>query len=638
MSLADFELAAHNLRQLSKAVVDTSKLKELTAVLKLTEARRIEHFGTDTEEQIVEAVDILSASYGFKSRDAEDPLVRSQEILVAIDSRIAAASADLREFVALQDVAQFNIDSRLLSIRDLGDKLLSLMEPLLEERLAVLKASEHFIAAIADGEEVACPACGSLVSSTDFTRHVKETHLRLASVIAISEQRRGAIGTLCDELATIQTTSKKSDFVRWVERKPNHADHHQYIVDLDVSLLRGACRQEHLRDIEANVIPLLRDVVKASEFAPPDAKQLSSDRQTVDMARTVLLSREDAKMAARAQALSAFLSALEQSVRDFIKVRASTIISDISADVQAMWERLHPGTPIDNVAVYMPTDVDKAIDIRLKFHGVAQESPRLTLSEGYRNSLGLCIFLSLAKREAHDDRPLILDDVIVSLDRHHRGLLIDVLLADFATRQVIILTHDREWYTELRHRVAATGWLFFALLPYESPEIGIRWSHKTTTFDDARAHLDTRPDSAGNDVRKIMDVELALIAEKLRLRLPYLRGEANDMRMAHSLLERIESDGRKCFQIRVGDAYVLHAVALERIESARHLLAAWGNRASHSFDLVRPEAVKLIDSCEAALAAFSCEFCKKQVWFAEASGPEWTQCTCGTIRWRFGKG
>src|SRR5277367_1641829 len=68
--------------------------------------------------------------------------------------------------------------------------------------------------------------------------------------------------------------------------------------------------------------------------------------------------------------------------------------SKFPTDIGAMWKVLHPGEPIENVHLYMP-DEDKAIDIALRFHGKDQDSPRLTLSEGYRNSLGLCIFLAL---------------------------------------------------------------------------------------------------------------------------------------------------------------------------------------------------------------------------------------------------
>ena len=105
----------------------------------------------------------------------------------------------------------------------------------------------------------------------------------------------------------------------------------------------------------------------------------------------------------------------------------------------------------------------------------------------------------MAKREAGNDRPLILDDVVVSLDRNHRGMIVDLLTSQFADRQVIFFTHDRDWYwyAELRHQLGGKQWGFKA--PYETPELGIRWSEKTITVDEARANLKERPDSAGND-------------------------------------------------------------------------------------------------------------------------------------------
>ena len=195
-----------------------------------------------------------------------------------------------------------------------------------------------------------------------------------------------------------------------------------------------------------------------------------------------------------------------------------------------------------------------------------------------------------------------------------------------------------EWYTELRHQLDATTWVFKVLMPWESPTIGIRWSAKTSTFDDARAQLKERPDAAGNDVRKIMDIELALFAERLQIRMPYLRAEKNDRRMAHDFLERFIADGRNCFQKKGAKDYEAHNEAVEAFRHADQLLLAWANRASHTFDLVPSEAIKLIEACEHALGFFKCLSCGKSVAFADAETKEWTQCQCGTIRWRYGKG
>jgi hypothetical protein len=344
-----------------------------------------------------------------------------------------------------------------------------------------------------------------------------------------------------------------------------------------------------------------------------------------------------AATAQRATTLIAFLNALEQGIREEIRLRSQQVIDEITADIQRMWKILHPGEPIEDVRLYVPPETDKAIDIGLKFHGKKQDSPRLTLSEGFRNSLGLCIFLAMAKREAGEDRPIVLDDVVVSLDRNHRGMIAALLEQEFGSRQVIVLTHDREWYTELRQQLDQKNWSFKAFMPYEAPEIGIRWSAKTWTFDDARALLKDAPDSAGNTARKIMDIELALLAERVQIRLPYLHREKNDHRTAHDFLPEIVFEGKTCFQKKSDDGHEPNEEALATLREVDKLLVSWGNRASHTFDIAKAEAEKLIEACERALACFECPQCQKPVHKLDAGNAEFVQCECGHLRWRYGK-
>ena len=168
----------------------------------------------------------------------------------------------------------------------------------------------------------------------------------------------------------------------------------------------------------------------------------------------------------------------------------------------------------------------------------------------------------MAKQVADTECPLFLDDVVVSLDRNHRGMIQELLEEEFSDRQVIIFTHDREWYTELRHLLGDNNnrWSFGTLLPYKTPDIGVRWSHKTTTIGDARALIEERPDSGVNDARKIMDIDFSMIAERFQIQLPFLRYEKNDRRMAHDFLVRLIADGGRCFQRKVGDNHVENTV------------------------------------------------------------------------------
>jgi hypothetical protein len=636
--LHDLEVAAENLRQLVRAVERTSALAQKEGVFNQSRAQRTQAYGAASDEQIANILMTLHTKY-CPDAEASDALSRCIDLEVAIDRQIRVLSLENRRHIALRSIADIDLAGSLQAVRSANAKMAESVEPLIREKLETLQSASAFAAAAAHEGEVACPACGRLIPVSEFRTHLKSEQERLREIMTLFEERTAVIAVLIDVLKTVKATFARPEVVGWRDSLKGGPlnDNADWIEQYAPETLRRSLNEYDLQTIETKSLPIIGAANEASRTAPPDIKDISHDKARTEAAKSVFKAMGLGEEIAKIQQLIAFLNSVEAGVRDEIRTRSEGVINDISTDIATMWKTLHPLEPIDHVRLYLPED-DKAIDIALKFYGKDQDSPRLTLSEGYRNSLGLCIFLALAKNEANDDRPLFLDDVVVSLDRNHRGMIVQLLEDEFANRQVIILTHDRDWYADLRQQFDEKRWRFGTLLPYESPELGIRWSHKTSTFADARASLKDRPDSAGNDARKIMDVELANAAERLQIRLPYLRGDMNDKRTAHNFLERILADGRKCFQKKAGEEFVCNNDALDVFEAADRLLVSWGNRASHTFDLVRPEAVKLIDICERVVEAFRCVGCRKSVWFAESANSESIQCQCGGLRWRYGKG
>ncbi len=203
-------------------------------------------------------------------------------------------------------------------------------------------------------------------------------------------------------------------------------------------------------------------------------------------------------------------------------------------------------------------------------------------------------------------------------------MLADILETEFSDRQIVLMTHERDWYIELTHLLQRPRWAFHMLKPWVDPETGIQFQAHATNFGMARAHLDTRPDSAGNDARKIMDTELPIAAEKLKVRLPYRRGVKNDQRTGVEFLSQLISDGSKVFQVQKAGTpdYAKNEGAIELWKEAERRMVAWGNPASHSFDVRKAEAEKLIVACKSAIGALRCELCQKAVWAADTGGSE----------------
>ena len=643
MGLQQMEAAAENLRQLVGAVETESKLKETKVLQMQVEATRAKTFGTKSDDQIRKTIEDLHTEYCTDGATAHDQLSRCNELETVLDKRIEGFSADGKRDFCLKGAAELDLKGHVDAVRTAIVQLAGAVEPLVAVKLAVLESTGAFVDKLGDEMGVNCPACGQTIPVEAFNEHVKAERERLQDINDIYIKRNVAIGILCDTLNSLKSNLDKPDVKSWRDKLADgaFADNFAHLDGINSETLRASCGEEELKAIEGKLLPLIAAATLNSKDAPPTVQALLSAKGKAEAGKAVIAAKDQAAALGRAEALVAFIISLEQGIREEIRLRSEKLIDDISEDIQAMWVILHPGEAIENVRLDLPPDADKAIDITLKFHGDVQDSPRLTLSEGYRNSLGLCIFLAMAKRDVDNDRPLFLDDVVSSMDRNHRGMVLGLLEKEFSGRQVVILTHDPVWYTEMRHQLEGDpSWVFKTLLPYETPDIGIRWSQRTTTFDDARAQVKEHPASAGNEVRKFMDVELAMIAERLQIRLPFLRSDRNDMRMAHDFLQRLVADGKRCFQKRGGNGYEEHTDAIEAWAEADRLLVSWANRASHTDDLVPPEANKLKDACEKAIAFFWCSSCSppKAVWSLEAVGPELVQCQCGEIRWRYGKG
>jgi len=636
LGLRPLEFAAENLRQLAKMLERQARVRESRAELEMIEARRKSVFGESSDPDLVQTIAGRYEKYCGQGGGATEAFTQCAAITAAIGQRMAHYSDEQRRHLILREMAGFDLMSSINSVRSATAELASAAEPLLAEKLEVLRSTGGFIAAVQASNEVKCPACGRSVPVDEFRTHVNNEQDRLEGMLRTFDRRKTAIGALCDSLKALQSSVSKAEVESWLTQG-GLEDSAKELAELSVAQLRVNCSEDALRQIETEFLPLVVAATAAAKDAPPDVQDLAADTRLIEVAREVVSSRKLAEQLKYLIALVAFLESLESGVRDEIRGRSQRVIDELSADIQAMWTILHPGEEIEGVRLYMPEGADKAIDIELKFFGVEQESPRLTLSEGYRNSLGLCLFLAMAKREAETDPPLFLDDVIVSLDRKHRGMIVELLEREFRTRQVILLTHDRDWYAELRERLDSASWLFKALLPYDRPAVGIRWSAKTSTFGDARAFLTEAPHAAGNTARKIMDTELALRAERLKVRMPYLGSNRNDHRTAHDFLFRIIADGAVCFRRKGASGYEVYADAITSFRATDKLLVTWGNKASHGFDIVRSEAEKLIADCEATLELFVCPSCRKPVYKLVDTSAELLQCECGHLQWRYGK-
>jgi hypothetical protein len=634
LGLSRLEAVAENLRKLCKAIERQGDLPTFRAKLEIAADRRKEVFGDQTNEQLIARLEVLRLTYA-PAATVESRARTVADVQTAIDAQIASLDADQRRSAVIGEVGASDLQGRLSKVIEAATKISEVAEPLIKERLDVLSAADGFVTAgsLLQGP-MPCPACGRKIEADDFREHVANERDRLSAAQKLYDEHRAAIGELVDEVGRLRNVFAKKDLAGWLEAlSPADKLAVKYFDELSLVDLRTTCGPENIRGLQTNLLPL---VVRAADDAKAFQPTVQSLVEHQNEARALSGSIKASAIRAglnRADALINLVKSLEAGVLQEIAERARQTFEAISHDIQRYWKVLQPNDVITDVRLVVPEDNDKAVEVALRFHGKVQDSPRLTLSEGQRNALGLCIFLAMANKAGSDDRPVVLDDVVISFDREHRSRVGMLLRQEFSTRQIVLLTHDREWFFELQRTLPVSQWSFRRLRPFLGPREGIMFADHGVDIAAAKARAKTDPEEALGNVRRLMDVALSEIAERIGLAVPHLRGDDNDHRTAGQFLVALERAATKSFRKKGVDTYEPHAFALAAIKKAKPELAIWGNRGTHSFSGSLTEAEDLISGCEAVLSSFMCDSCGTPVGAFDSTGGK-VECRCGSLQWR----
>lgn len=322
--------------------------------------------------------------------------------------------------------------------------------------------------------------------------------------------------------------------------------------------------------------------------------------------------RVDACARALARA-DVILEPYQEAQRDYV----ATILREISADVDLLYQRLHPNARIRSVAV--ETWDDKGIELSVDFHGTRQRPPQGVLSESYMNSLAIALFLAMARKFNERIGFLVLDDVVNSFDVSNRTRLGDLMVEELSDWQVILLTHDRYFFEQMKGR--GTGWSVrqFTAWSFESGPI-VREHRQTGEVETALAELGAGDvGNAARRGRRALEQTLKDVCEGIGVPLPYARGRDNELREVGGLLLGLRSHLKKVarqFALTVEDL-------LSRIDADTKTV--W-NVESHASDLA-PAADDVrgaVERLQAFERLWSCADCKTPVFRVEGA-----RCRCG---------
>jgi len=298
----------------------------------------------------------------------------------------------------------------------------------------------------------------------------------------------------------------------------------------------------------------------------------------------------------------------------------AALLKQMSRRVAQIYARLHPDE--DLAAVSIEPWTAKGVELAIEFHGSRQRPPHGVLSESHLNSLAIALFLAMAEEFNEQLGFLLLDDVINSFDVEHRGRLAELLADGFSDWQVIVLTHDQQFFEHLSRR--APSWRKLELTS---------WSHasgpRTTEYETSGILAAARDRLENGDVqgaaakaRRALEELLQEICEALWAPLAFRRGQANDKREIGELFKGV----RRTLKERAKAVLESVEPLLKNLEAdvgATLNVEVHGSRRRSGSSEVEA-ALKRIETLD---QRWSCRACRTRVW--HRGSPEAGRCKCG---------
>lgn len=305
--------------------------------------------------------------------------------------------------------------------------------------LATLQAAKTYLAN--HPETNICPVCAK-----------PEPNRMLLAQLDIQLSQLSRIQTLRQQVETktrlVQQTKGALNVAQQTWRK-SYTGLLMLLSGAPVSLLDGVIITPDAENESASQITLQQLVTNL----PHLVRQIGTAEKAVNQHNalaTHLATLEELQDTIEAQfALSLRLKAMLDIVEEERKRHVQDTVDGISTLVDDLYNRIHPNEPIGQPSFGLKKQFAGSLTLTGRFGGNSHVPPAAYYSEAHLDTLGLCVYLALAKQSGN--ALVVLDDVLMSVDDPHLDRVIDLINEEASNfGHVIILTHSRAWFDRMR--------------------------------------------------------------------------------------------------------------------------------------------------------------------------------------------
>lgn len=358
-----------------------------------------------------------------------------------------------------------------------------------EELLNLLQSAKNFITA--KDKINSCPVCDNSIEKegvvSSLSSKIDSMNAFKALVLVVKAARQSVVAKQNTLSETSKTILKKiAELEKAIETL---SDEPFPAITIKLSSIKKRDETEKmLEEFDSLFTDLNEELNKQIEVATNIKKAIDQHNLIKGQYSSILDVRKKAqKTQSLLEATRKTLAVVEKARKDFIQSE----LDSISSEVEALYQRLHPDENLGGISLKLKKNVKKSLELNADFHGKKGITPQSAYSESHLDTLGICVFIALAKKYGSTNSILILDDVVMSVDERHLDRFIELLHEEedkFA--HIIITTHYRPWRDRYRYHRAPPDKVHFIELKPWSLENGIRIQNGKNAIDELRIALD----------------------------------------------------------------------------------------------------------------------------------------------------
>lgn len=238
---------------------------------------------------------------------------------------------------------------------------------------------------------------------------------------------------------------------------------------------------------------------------------------------------------------------LEIIYNSFIKVikeGLENFINTFSGKINEYYQFMNSEEPFQNLKLIIIGEEDNlsGLTIEFNFRDKIVSPPQALFSESHLNCFGISFFLASVDAFAKNTEFIIFDDVISSFDSTHRKRFSELLLEKSKKFQIILLTHEYEWFKNfVKPLVKGKGWLIKEISWSEDDGTGLKLSSNGNEERINELLAEGNTDVVGNLMRIFCENKFKQIAHNLQAKFTFKYGDDNEHRMLDELFSRIRS-------------------------------------------------------------------------------------------------